>query len=549
MPALGRKIIPVLLVAGLAATAGAQQSAAGQSACQIDDGTPSEVAKAMLDVQLSQNNSKPEDVAKKLQDAVKQVTTGDKSKNPVGRAYVLGKALTAWSIQPSMASGMTTRGAVGFQDNPSAPYDLYTGIDSSFKVVEASGPDCVSQTVPFRQQKPWVDLVNKSIELVNNDKTDSAVALAKRSLVLSTHAPYAYMVLAQAAQKANQTKDVISYYKQAIDAASYAAAKDTSMAETRRNLQAQLGNFAANAAESATGADKTELVNEAKAAYTALAKDPGTKYADAAQQGQARIAQLTGDTAAIKASYSAQLANPSAYNYNQLMTAAVTAARTNQTKDAIKLFEAAKAVNPSHRDVLYNLSRLYLLDSAYTKGIDVARQLVQVDPDNPDNYQLLAIGYAALQKGYQEHQKAYDSTAKALGKIANTSKNAKAVKAAIDSAGKINKFITIYGDSAKVMVDSAIKYNTFGTTLPGRVAFSEFAPTDTKATIGGNISNTTDAAKSYDLKIDFVDKTGNTVTSQTVTVGPVAPGQSAPFHAEATGAGIVAFKYAPLTAK
>lgn len=545
MPALGSKLIPALMVVGLAATAGAQQ----QSACQIDDGTPSEVAKAMLDVQLSQGNAKPEDAAKKLQDAVKQLTSGDKSKNPVGRAFVLGKALTAFSMEPAMASGMTTRGAVGFQDNPTAAYDLYAGIDSSFKVVEASNPDCLSQTVVFRQQKPWVDFVNHSIELVNADKTDSAVALAKKSLVLSTHAPYAYMVLAQAAQKANQPKEVISYYKQAIDAANYAATKDTAMAETRRQLQAQLGNFAADAAESATGADKTELLAEAKAAYGALAKDPGTKYADAAQQGQARLAQLSGDTAAIKATYSAQLANPSAFNYNQLMTAAVTAARTNQTKDAIKLFEAAKAVNPSHRDVLYNLARLYLLDSSYTKGIETARQLVAVDPDNSDNYQLLAIGYAALQKGYQTQQRGYDSTAKALGKIANTSKSAKAVKAAIDSAGKINKFITIYGDSAKTMVDSAIKYNTFGTTLPGKVSFTEFAPTDAKTSIGGSIANTTDAPKTYDLKIDFVDKTGNVVTSQSVTVGPVAPGQSAPFKAEATGAGIVAFKYSPIAAK
>ena len=37
------------------------------------------------------------------------------------------------------------------------------------------------------------------------------------------------------------------------------------------------------------------------------------------------------------------------------MSAAVTAARADQTKDAIKLFEAARAMNPYHRDVLYNL--------------------------------------------------------------------------------------------------------------------------------------------------------------------------------------------------
>jgi len=39
------------------------------------------------------------------------------------------------------------------------------------------------------------------------------------------------------------------------------------------------------------------------------------------------------------------------------------------------------------------------------------------------------------------------------------------------------------------------------------------------------------------------------VNTQTVSVGPIAAGQSAPFKAEGTGAGIVAFRYAPLVAK
>ena len=60
-------------------------------------------------------------------------------------------------------------------------------------------------------------------------------------------------------------------------------------------------------------------MTEAKAAFEALAKDPGTKYADAARSGQARLAQLSGDTTAIKASYADQLANPGAFSYASLM--------------------------------------------------------------------------------------------------------------------------------------------------------------------------------------------------------------------------------------
>jgi predicted Zn-dependent protease len=368
------------------------------------------------------------------------------------------------------------------------------------------------------------------------------VVLARRSLQLSRNMPYGYIVLAQYSAKANKPQEAISYYKQGV-----AAAKDTSLADTRRQLEMQLGNFAADAADAATGADKTALLGEAKAAYEALAKDPGTKYADAARAGQARLAQLSGDTTAIRASYADQLANPSAFSYASLMNAAVTAARANQTKDALKLFEAARTVNPYHRDVLYNLSRLYLLDSSYAKGITVARSLIQVDPSNPDNYQLLAIGYAAIQKHYGTQQKDYEAHSKALGQRANTSKTASVVKAAIDSASRLNPFIKAYGDSTKIAVDSALKYQQLMTSLPVKVSFTEFTPSESKVTLGGTVLNQSDAAKSYTMKIEFLDKSGNVVNTQDVAVGPVQPHQSANFSATGTGAGIIAFRYAPLS--
>ena len=77
-----------------------------------------------------------------------------------------------------------------------------------------------------------------------------------------------------------------------------------------RNVLMTIGNYAADLYEARTGEDKAMYMSEAKAAYEALAKDPGTKYADAARTGQARLAQMSGDTSAIKASYADQLANP-----------------------------------------------------------------------------------------------------------------------------------------------------------------------------------------------------------------------------------------------
>ena len=55
-----------------------------------------------------------------------------------------------------------------------------------------------------------------------------------------------------------------------------------------------------------------------------------------------------------------------------------------------------------------------------------------------------------------------------------------------------------------------------------------------------------DAAKTFTIKLEFIDKAGNAVTTQDVPVGPVAPHERANFKATGTGAGIVAFRYAPL---
>ena len=133
------------------------------------------------------------------------------------------------------------------------------------------------------------------------------------------------------------------------------------------------------------------------------------------------------------------------------MSAAVTAARANQTKDAIKLFEAARAANPYHRDVLYNLSRLYLLDSAYTKGLPIARQLLAIDPSNPDNYQLHGDRVrAASRRATTSGQRSTRPRRKALRASAPTRPKAlRRSRPTIDSAARMTPLIKAYSDSAQ----------------------------------------------------------------------------------------------------
>jgi len=136
----------------------------------------------------------------------------------------------------------------------------------------------------------------------------------------------------------------------------------------------------------------------------------------------------------------------------------------------------------------------------------------------------------------------------ALGKRANDPKTSARAKAAIiDSVPKVQKLINAYADSIKPNVDSAIKYNNLMLNLPARVSFTEFTPGDGKVTLGGSVQNQTEAARPFTLKIEFLDKAGQVVNTQTVEVPAVGPKQAKAFKTEGVGAGIVAFRYAPIT--
>src|SRR4029077_18587852 len=114
MYGLGKTLLPALMLASASVAASAQQKA-----CEIDEGSPNQVARAYLDIQTA-STAKPEEQPARLRDAVKLLQEGDLKKNPAGRAMVLGKTYVLWMAQPSMASGKAKRGAVGFVTDTAA---------------------------------------------------------------------------------------------------------------------------------------------------------------------------------------------------------------------------------------------------------------------------------------------------------------------------------------------------------------------------------------------------------------------------------------------
>jgi tetratricopeptide (TPR) repeat protein len=523
MLATAKKVL--LLSATVTAVAGAQQKG---KECEVDEGKPGEVARAMLALQVAQTAPKPEDVAKQLRSAIGSLEKADKTRNPVGQNFVLGKTLVMWMAQPNVPL-VTTRGTIGYTQNPQQSLDLVYAIDSAFSTVEKAMPECVSQTSAWRAQKGWVSMINDAIGQLNAEHADSAEMLAKRSLVLNPNSPYAYMVLGNLAQKKNQPRQAIDFFKQTVEK----SGTDSTYADLKRQTMLAAANLASGAAESASGAEKAAYLADAKWGFETLANDPKAgNYGDAARTGLATLASSSGDTAAVKATYAPQLANPSAFNFQQLLNAGVTAARAKQVSDATTLFEAAYKKNQYHRDVLYNLAIMYLNGDKYSKVVPVVRELVSVDPSNGENYRLFTIAYANEQKGFNEKIKSYNALAK-------KAKLPKAIKAYEDSA-------RFYFDSAKAVADSALKYNTIAEGFPMKVTFNQFSTEEDKSTLSGSVSNSSEQTQTYTVKVDFLDTSGKTISSQTTTVGPVAAGQSGRFSVTTTGAGIAAFRYAPL---
>jgi hypothetical protein len=96
----------------------------------------------------------------------------------------------------------------------------------------------------------------------------------------------------------------------------------------------------------------------------------------------------------------------------------------------------------------------------------------------------------------------------------------------------------------KAYNDSTVKYYTKSEQLPVNITFSEFTTGESKSTLAGTIENKTDAEKSYNVRFEFLDRSGNVVATKEVPVGPVAAKAKGRFTTSVEGKNIAAFRYA-----
>jgi len=556
MPKFGKAtFLPMILSAAMAAAAGAQGTAPD---CNVDENTTVSMAVFAL-MAAQQQGTAPAEVKKQLTTAIGRLFTDDaqaardNARNPVGRAFILGKIYMMWLSQEGQPV-VTTRGALGFKTNPTGEANLAVGIDSAFKVVEEKLPQCVPLTSQWRQQGGWVRLVQQAMDYANNNKIDSADIVAHQALMISPTAPYSHLVLGNVAAQRNKNMEAIQQYKDALAEAE----KDTIFQDVRRTILYTLGNFASDAGQVDTvTANKKMYLAEAKAAFEALQKDPGKNYADAARQGLTSVLRAAGDTAAIHAACADQVANPAKYPFLALVQCGVTLSEIDDIANAAKVFDAATTMNPYHRDGLYNAALTQIrgaekvtndtsssaaeMAAAVTRlegVLPIIDRLVAVDPNNPDDLRLYVHVYNGMRKYQISKSKAFGDSANKL----TSSKKAADIahrRQLIDSAAK-------WGPTQQVSLNKLVDWNTKADSMPIKVEFTEFTPGATKTSLSGDIINRTDKERSYILDVEFLDKTGKVVATGKATVDKVPANGRGNFALTSTAPDIAAFRYAKI---
>ena len=99
----------------------------------------------------------------------------------------------------------------------------------------------------------------------------------------------------------------------------------------------------------------------------------------------------------------------------------------------------------------------------------------------------------------------------------------------------------------KIYTDSLIYFNAKSENAPVKLAVTEFTRRPDQTMLGGLIENRGTTAKTYTLNVEFLDKTGAVVSTETTTVGPVAPKKSGTFKITSAKGGVYGYRYKPVT--
>jgi len=471
------------------------------ASCSISTDKPDEVKSALSSLTVAQIGGRPEDQQKRLKSAVTSLTSNPSKfkSNQAGHDYVLGQAFVHWAEQfPDSAT--VNKGAIGFVDGKEQSIDLLASADTLFTAVEKSNPDCAADIESFRLEgmRPMAVKVSG---LINSDSVAQAEAMVKRIMMIDKTSPISLYFQGMVAQRKQDFATSADLFAKGLAAMPADVGADSNL---KAALEWGAAQMTRRAAFSMTGDQKKAGMLKAAEYYKKFLADfPKSPNVPDAQQGLAASLSASGDSASVGKLWSDMLAAPGNYTAAQLYDAGTQAFTMNQFGPATKLMNAAQLKNGWLRPGLYNAANVYWKAGDFDRMLLTSKKLTQIDPNNPDEYQLLALAYQGKAK-----------------------------------ATKDPKIVKAYNDSLNAAFAASEKVKT-------KVTFDAFAIGSAKPALSGTIENISTAPQKGTLKVQFVNDAGIAVSTQS-TEFSLAPKEKKPFSVTGEGAAIVGYKYDPI---
>jgi len=375
------------------------------------------------------------------------------------------------------------------------------GADSAFSKVEAvTDPEC-KREIARERRNLWVPLQNSGVEQMNAGNADSALALFRASNRIYRTEPYAYLNMASIFYGKQMMDSAALYFRLAAHSTTeprFDEARSTALFNAARLDEEVAGDTVSVHAEAqrrgvTDSAVKDARLADAEASYKELLRMRPRDMA--AQASLAGIYTQMHQPAQARMVYDSMLAHSDSAEAEDLFTAGVALFRSEQYPLAAQFIERGLRLNQCSRDGLFNLANTYMAAKDTARLLTAARRLMQVDSMHRSSLQILARAWQ-------------------------------------DDGNK----------------DSTLKVLQRAEALPWELSVVQFTATDTTASFHGMVTNQqAQPMKGFNLVMQFVDGACQVVTTKTVEIPDLNPngsaGQAYDFTVDATGKGIVAWKY------
>jgi tetratricopeptide (TPR) repeat protein len=491
----------------LAATLLVTASAGAQESCELQTTAPNEMRTAMDNLGRYQLGAgTPQQRHDYLKNAVRAATERPERfrTNEVGRQYALAQALTFYVADDNMPL-VQRRADVGFASDRESTIDIVAALDQALNYLERERPGCAQEFEGMRALA-WQRLLQVGVNHAHGGNADSAVVLIRRANTFYDGLPHGHYYLAAVLQQAGRTDEAVRAFRETVDRISPdAALEDTTLADFRDASLYVVGLAEYERAESLSGAEQRQAMAEA----ARLFKMHIEEFPESERTGNTRILLITslaqsGDTTALQRARQDMVANADQFTALQLLEAGTHAFNTKDTELAKALLEKGIERNPYHRAGLFNLANVYWDARQFDRMLNVSRRLVEIDPNNPYNYDLLAL---------------------AMEGNAPSIQNAQARRAQIDSAAAM---------SARAR------------SLPVEVTIGNITADGSGRAVAGSVKNTTNAQRSVNLQIEFLDEGGQVVGREATQVQVPANGQQT-FRVSVPSENAVAYRYSRIS--